>query len=166
MSKLAYAVQNFLLQHSAVTDLLLVDSLGDPAIYVNSPEATIENTGKSMVVINTETGWGANPHNTARFPTIVIDIWSDPTRNPDKSVKRKDADLKAEDIYLAVDKLLHLVDASIPGGGAVYWGTPSQVEQKTGVRVISSSRQNEPSERPAFDNQGAVVWTVRYDVSI
>jgi hypothetical protein len=166
MTKLALAARNLLVQQPTVTSLVGVDDLGDPMIYMNRPEATIENTGTSMIVLYTEDGWGANNHNTARFPTLVVDIWSDPTRNPDKSIKWQDAGLKAEAVYLAVDKFLHLVDASVPGGGAVFWGTPTEVAQKTGVRVVSSSRTNEPSGRPAFDDQGAVLWTVRYDVSI
>jgi hypothetical protein len=166
MTKLVYAVRNMLVQHTEVTSLLGIDDLDDPMIYAYSPEATIENTGKSMIVINVESGWGANDHNTARFPTLVIDIWSDPTRNADLSVQKKDASLKAEAVYEAIDKLLHLVDKSVPGGGAVYWGTATEIANKTGIRINSSARQNEPMERPAFDNQGAVVWTVRYDVSI
>lgn len=166
MTQLSLAARNFLVQQPSVTSLLGVDDLGDFMIYDSRPEATIENTGKSMIVISTENGWGANNHNTARFPTLVVDIWTDPTRNSDNSVKRQDAILKAEAVYLAVDKFLHLVDASVPGGGAVFWGTATQVAQKTGVRITSSVRTNEPDYRPAIDDQGAVVATIRYDVSI
>lgn len=166
MTQLAYAVRNMLVQHPSVTSLLGIDELGDPMIYANQPEATVENTGKCLVVVRTDGGWGANDHNTARFPTLAVDIWADPTRNPDRSVQKQDASLKAEAVYKAIDKLLHLVNASLPGGGSVFWGTEAQILAKTGLRITSSSRNNEPDERPAFDDQGAVIWQVRYNVSI
>lgn len=135
-------------------------------IYANRPEATIENTGSVMIVLTVESGWGANQHNTARFPTLIVDIWADPTRNPDKSVRRQDADLKLEAVYKAIDSFLHLVHAASPGGGSVIWGTESEVENRTGLRIISSSRDNEPDIRSAIDDQGALIGTVRYSVSI
>lgn len=165
MSKLAYAARNLLVQKSSVTALLGSDELG-PWIFVNQPEATIENTGEVMVVIYTEGGWGANDHNTARFPVLIVDIWADPTRHSDNSVRRKDADLKIEEVYLAIDKFLHLVNKSQPGGSAVVWGTASEIANKTGVRIVESARQNEPSLSPAFDNEGALMGRVRYNVQI
>lgn len=166
MTKLAYAARNFLAQQSSVTSLVGTDTQVGEWLFVNVPEATVENSSTCLVVIYTEDGWGANQHNTARFPTLVIDIWADPTRNPDRSVRWRDADLKAEAVYLAIDKHLHRVSNSEPGGASVIWGTAEEIANKTGVRIISSSRVNEPSSRPAFDDQGAVIWTVRYDVSI
>lgn len=166
MTQLVYAARNWLAQQPSVTSLLGVDELGDPMIYANRPEATIENTGSAMVVLTVEGGWGSNQHNDARFPVLTVDIWADPTRNPDKSVKRQDADLKVEAVYKAIDKFLHLTHASTPGGGSVIWGTEEQVENKTGVRIISSVRDNEPDIRPAIDDQGALIGIVRYNISI
>jgi len=166
MTKLVYAARNFLVQQSSVTDLLGIDDLGDPMIYANQPEATIENTGTSMIVITSTTGWGANAHNTARFPTLFVDIWSDPTRNPDNSVKRKDADLKLEKVYEAVDKFLHRVSNSEPGGRSVMWGTATELANRTGLRIISSVRKGEPEINPAFNDEGALIGRIRYDVTI
>jgi len=166
MTQLAYAARNLLAQFPSVTSLLGVDELDDPMLYPNRPEATVENTGKCLVVIRVDGGWGANQHNTARFPTLVVDIWADPTRNSDGSVQMQDASLKAEAVFKAIDKILHQVNNSLPGGGAIYWGTLTQITNKTGVRITSSSRTNDPDERPAFDDQGAVIWQVRYNVSI
>lgn len=166
MTKLVYAARNFLVQQSSVTSLLGVDDLGDPMIYANRPEATIENTGTSMIVITSTTGWGANTHNTARFPTLYVDIWSDPTRNSDLSVKRKDADLKLEAVYEAVDKFLHRVSNSESGGSSVMWGTATELDTRTGLRIISSARQGEPEIGNAFDDEGALIGRVRYNISI
>jgi len=164
-AKLALAATNYLLQQSSVTDLVGEDEAG-PWIFWQAPQATIENTGTSMVVINSVSGWGSNGHNTARFPQLVVDIWTDPTRNSDMSVRRPDAALKAEAVYVALDKFLHLVNADVPGGGSVVWGTAGEIATKTGVRIISSERTNEPSVSPAINDEGAVIATVRYDVSI
>lgn len=166
MTKLVYAARNFLVQQPSVTSLVGVDDLGDPMIYANQPEATIENTQTSMIVLTSPGGWGANDHNTARFPILYVDIWSDPTRNSDLSVRRKDADLKLEKVYEAVDKFFHRVSNSEPGGLSVMWGTAEELETRTGLRIISSTRQGEPDISPAFDNEGALVGRIRYNVSI
>lgn len=165
MTQLAYAAVNYLLQQADVTSLVGSDELG-PWIHANRPEALVENSETVLVVISVENGWGANQHNTARFPTLVVDIWADPTRNAGMDVARYDAELKAEAVYKAIDKHFHRVDNSVPGGGGVYWGTATQIADKTGVRINSSSRENEPNYLPAFDGGGACVATVRYNVSI
>lgn len=166
MTSLAYAARNFLIQQTSVTDLLGKDELNQPMIYANQPEATIENTGSAMVVISVVDGWGANDHNTARFPILTVDIWADPTRNIDLSVKRKDADLKIEKVFLAMDKFLHMMNNSLPGGASVMWGTATELTNRQGTRITSSIRQDEPTIRPAIDDQGAMVGTIRYAVSI
>ena len=166
MTQLVYAVANYLASQPSVTELVGVDDLGDPMIYANRPEATIENTQTSMIVVTSTEGWGANDHNTARFPVLVIDIWSDPTRNDNLTVRQKDADLKIEAVYKAVDKFLHRVHNSEPGGVSVMWGTQEQISTRTGLRIISSSRQNEPDLRPAFNDEGAMMGSIRYHVTI
>jgi hypothetical protein len=164
-AKLALAAVNYLMQQPSVTNQVGSDAEG-PWIFWQAPQATIENTSTSMVVINSVAGWDANPHNTARFPTLVVDIWTDPTRNSDDSVRKPDAALRAEAVYEALDRFLHLVNADVPGGGAVYWGTPEEIASKTGVRIISSERRGEPEVQPALNDEGAVIATVRYNVSI
>ena len=164
MPALARAVVNYLLQQPSVVSTVGMDSQG-PWIFANQPDATIENTGKAMIVVTVDGGWGSNGHNTANFPTIIVDVWADPTRNTDLSVRTKDADLKAELTYKALDKFLHVVNPHV-NGQFIYWGTASQIATKTGVRIISSSRNNEPSYRPAINDEGAVVATVTYDASI
>jgi hypothetical protein len=165
MTKLAYAARNFLAQQESVTSLLGSDDLG-PWIFVNQPEATVENTGDVLVVISSTSGWGANGHNTARFPVLIVDIWADPTRDPaSHAVMRKDADLKVERVFEAIDKFLHLTHRSV-NGDSVIWGTPDQVTNRTGVRIIASERQDEPTMRPAFNDEGAIMGSVRYNVSI
>lgn len=166
MTALAVAARNYLAQQSDVTSLLGSDAIFPSWIFVDTPEVNIESTSKAMLVVSVVDGWaGSNDHNTARFPRLLIDIWVDPTRNPDKSVREKDASVRAEAIYKAIDKHLHVVHASLPGGASIVWGTPMQILDKTGVRIVSSKRDAEPSYSPAFDDQGAVLATVRYNVT-
>lgn len=166
MTELAYAARNYLLQQSSVTSLIGDDANGE-WIFVDRPEARVENSQTSLIVITTEGGWGANEHNTARFPTLVVDIWSDPERDPaTNAVISQDAKLKAEAVYKAIDKVLHQVHNARPGGASVMWGTAEQITNKTGVRIVTSSRTNEPDYRPTFDNAGGVIATIRYNLSI
>lgn len=165
MSTLARAAVNFLLQQPSVVATVGEDSLG-PWIFANQPDATIENSGDAMIVISSLNGWGANEHNTARFPQLIVDIWADPTRGTDLSVLTRDADLKVEAVFKAVDKFFHQLDNSAPNGGAIYWGTATQISNKTGVRIISSKRVDEPDVRAALNDEGALIGTVRYNVSI
>lgn len=166
MTRLTLAARAFLLQQPTVTSLVGTDDLGDPMIYANQPEATIENTSTSMIVITSTDGWGANEHNTARFPILYVDIWSDPTRNADLSVRRRDADSKLEKVYLAVDKFFHLVHQSAPGGASIMWGTAQEIQNRTGQRIITSTRKNEPDINPALNSEGTLIGRVRYDLTI
>lgn len=165
MTQLVYAATDFLLNQPSVTSLVGENDIGF-WIFANTPYATIENTGKAMVVLTVTNGWGANEHNTARFPTLNVDIWADPTRHPDRSVAEQDADVKVEEVYKAIDKFFHLVNASLPGGASVMWGTPEQIATRTGVRINSSSRVNEPEISPALNDDGALIARIRYNVSI
>ena len=167
MTSLALAARNYLAEKSDLTALLGSNGLFPTWIFVDSPEENIETTGKAMVVISVLDGWaGANEHNTARFPRLTVDIWVDPTRNPDGSVRKKDAKIRAEAIYKVIDKYLHLVSKSLPDGSSIFWGTPAQIADKTGTRVVSSVRDGEPSYSPAFDDQGAYMATLRYNVTV
>ena len=167
MTSLALAARNYLAEKTDLTALLGSSAVFPAWIFVDTPEVNIESTGKAMVVVSVLDGWaGANEHNTAAFPRITIDIWVDPTRNPDGSVRRKDAKARAEVIYKSINKYLHLVSKSLPDGSSIFWGTLPQIENKTGVRIVSSVRDAEPSYAPAFDDQGAYMATLRYNVIV
>lgn len=167
MTALARAARNYLAQQPEVAALLGSDEVWDSWIFVGTPEVNIESTSKAMVVLFVDGGWaGANSYNTARFPRIVVDIWVDPTRSDDGSVFRKDAEERAEEIYKAIDRHLHLVHNSLPGGEFIYWGTREQIEEKTGERIVGSTRSGEPDYAPAFDNLGATIARVNYNVSV
>lgn len=173
MTSLTKAARNFLAQKLSVTTLLGDGSVDDADadwdtwIFMDSPEINIEGTGKAMIVLSVEGGWaGANIHNTARFPQLYVDVWVDPTRNLDGSVAIKDAKMRVEEILNAVDDFLHMVNNSTPDGKFVFWGTSSEIANRTGKLIISSVRNGEPTYRQAFDDQGAWMGTVRYNIEI
>lgn len=167
MTAVSLAARNYLAQKVNVTSLLGSSDLWSTWIFDSKPEELVEQTGKALVVLSVTDGWaGANDHNTASFPRLTVDIWVDPTRNVDGSVKQKDAEIKAEKIYKMIDTYLHMVHPSTPAGLSIYWGTATEIANRTGVRVISSKREAEPIYRPAFDAEGACVATVRYNLTV
>lgn len=167
MTTLAYAARNFLAQQSSVTSLLGDDALWDTWIFVDAPQALVEKSQTCLIVITEENGWAnANDYNTARFPRLQLDIWADPTRNADGSVQKKDAKLKIEAVYNAVDKYLHLVDNSLPSGAFHKWGTAAQIANGTAKRIVSSKRSGEPSYSATFDNTGGYMARLYYNVEV
>lgn len=167
MTALSLAARNYLAAQPDVIALLGGDTTWSTWIFEDSPRVLVENSGSVMIVVSEDGGWaGANEYNTARFPRLLIDIWADPTRNPDGSVRKKDAKKKIDAVYKAVDKCLHLVHKSLPGGLSIQWGTAEQMAERTGLRIDGSVRSGEPSYDPTFDNEGGYMARVVYNVSI
>lgn len=72
------------------------------------PFRDVENTSTSAVVLMVQDAWAsANRHNTALFPQLVVLIYSDLTRNPDKTPLRRDARARCERIFRVVDRVFH-----------------------------------------------------------
>lgn len=164
---LSLAARNYLASQPSVTSLVGSDSTWGPWIFEDRPRLIVENTGKCLIVVTKDGSWAsANDYNTARFPRLIIDIWADPTRNADGSLRKEDAKAKIEAVYKAVDKCLHLVNKSLPGGISVMWGTSAQVANRTGIRIDASTRSGEPEYSPTFGNEGGYMGRVVYNVSI
>lgn len=168
MSDLTLAARNYLAQQPSVTSLLGSDTLWDTWIFADEPYALVENSQSVLIVITQEGGWASpNMHNTMQFPRLLIDIWADPTRNPaTNAVRVKDAKIKINAVYNAVDKFLHTVNLDVPGGGSIYWGTATQIFEKTGSRIQGSQRLGEPEFSPVMDGNGAYMGRVIYGVTI
>lgn len=168
MSVLAHAAQNMLAQKSSVTSLLGSNAIWSTWIFVDSPNAMVENTQSCLVVISQNGSWAnANDHNTARFPQLIVDVWADPTRNSDGSVKKPDAKNKVVRVFDQIDKYLHLVNKSNPDGSSIVWGTASEIANKTGVRISDSVRASGDIEfSPTFDNKGGWMGRMYYNISV
>lgn len=167
MTDLSLAVRNLLAQDTGLTALLGKSQSWPTWIFDERPvNVKVENTGKCLIVINEGPQWTEpNQHNTMKFPTILVDIWADPTRNTDKSVKMFDATKKIEDIQDFVDKHLHLVDPGDASGNPRIWGTAQQIATKTGVIVTGSFRRSGPEFSPIRDAEDAYMGRLIYGIN-
>lgn len=168
MTELSLAARNFLAQDERVTSLLGRSASWDTWIFSEVPYAKIENTQRCLVVISEGPPWtDMNPHNRLYFPTLRVDIWADPTRNPsDNSVRIEDAKDKAIEVMRAIDWSMHLVDPGRPSDGMPYmWGTAEQISQKTGIVVTGSFKDSGPEFSPIKDSPGSWMARVVYAVN-
>lgn len=167
MAQLAYDVRNYLAQQKDLTDLLASSPNWGTWIYADKPLGKIENTGKALVVIS-ENGSSdsSNSHNTLAFPRLYVDVWADPTRNPDGSVRQQDADIKIGKIHKLLSKYLHLVDNGTRQGMPICWGNQAQMLTYTGSLINSSQRDGEPTYYDVADGNGARMGSVTYSVSV
>lgn len=167
MTTLSLAARNLAAQDPAVTALLGSSTNWATWIFSDQPYVTIENKQKVMVVI-TENGNHSSPnlHNTMRFPRMLVDIWADPTRNSDNSVKTPDAKDKIEAVVKVLNRLFHTVDNSDSRGMPLIWGTQAQIASKTGVVVLGSTQLNGPEFSPVSDSNGAWMGRVTYGVNL
>jgi hypothetical protein len=163
---LTLSIRNFLAQKHDLTALLGSDSKWDTWIFADEPFAKIERTGRSMVVITKEGGWTApNEHNTMKFPRVYVDVWSDPDRNRDGSVKRNNARNKIDAVHDAIAQYLHTVSMH-SNGRFLCWGNREQMDTMTGLIVLGSVRQNEPDYSPVADGNGAWMGRVSYGINL
>lgn len=167
MTKLSLDARNFLAQDTALRALLGRSASWDTWIFSDKPVGVkVEGTQKCLIVINENGGHAApNEHNTMRFPLMIVDVWADPTRNADGSVKQDDAKDKIEVIFARLKKHFHTVHLSRPNGLPYIWGTDAQITQKTGSIVLGSIQLDEPDYSPVLDGNGAWMGRVRYGVN-
>ena len=168
MTDLSLAARNFLAQDADLRALLGRSASWDTWIFDQSPiNVRVENTSRCLIVVNEEGQWTSpNPHNTMRFPRLVVDIWADPTRNQDRTVQLFDAKSKVEDIVKIVDRKFHRVDPGTPDGRPLILGTAEQILAKTGVVVTGILRSSGPDYSPIRDCEGAFMGRLVYDVNV
>jgi len=167
MTALSLAARNLLAQQPDLTALLAKSPSWDTWIAAEEPVGmAIENTSKCMIVISEGDPWTIpNDYNTASFPTLLVDIWADPTRNQDnKSVRIQDAKDKILAISNQVKRHMHRVDSGSEAGGIIFWGTASQIASRTGVPIFSSKLARGPRFEPVQDSTGS--WMGRYVYNI
>jgi predicted metal-dependent RNase len=163
--RLTLSIRNYLAQQPEVTSLLGHDDTWDTWIFADKPYAQIEKTGKAMLVIQMDNGWTApNPHNTMKFPRIYVDVWADPDRNKDGSVKKSNADDKIIKVQDAVMKFLHTVSMNMHGKPIV-WGTAAQMKTYTGVIINGSAKTTETVFNDVTDGGGARMGSSVYGVN-
>ena len=155
MTRVTMAVRNLLAQDTDLRALLGSSQHWDTWIFDSKPYVRLENKSKALIVINEDGQWAQpNQYSTQRFPRLLIDVWADPTRNDDLSVKRDDAQDKIEAITALVNKHLHTVSLHIDGH-PIIWGTADEMANFTGLMVMGSSWLTGPTYSPVSDAQGA-----------
>lgn len=168
MTPLTKAMRNELARDPELTALLGSSTTWPTWIFLDKPSVKFENSQKCLIVISTyDNMWTQmNLHNTQEFPTVEIDVWADPTRNPDNSMKVDDAEDKITAVHKLILKHFHTVNMSRPGGGMLNWGTQAQVDAKTGIWVSASHLIDGPRINDVTNVQGAKVATYRYGVNL
>lgn len=160
------AARNLLASQPSVIALIGTAPDWGPAVFNDEPTVTVENSQKALIVVTESGSWaGANLHNTASFPRLIVDIWADPDRNPDKSVRVQNAKEKINAVHKEVKKFLHTVNMSDDEGRPIMWGTPEQIEDRTGYRIHGSQFLTGPEFYPVRDGNGAFMGTFIYGVS-
>lgn len=167
MTTLSLAARNMLIQDVTLTALLGRSSTWSSWVFDQKPLGVkVEGTSRCLIVVNEGSPWTSpNEHNTMKFPTLLVDIWADPTRNDDKSVKHWDADTKIENIQDELDRLLHLVDPGTSHGMPYVWGTAAQVATQTGVVIAGCLRISGPEISPIRDSDGSFMGRLTYGVN-
>lgn len=119
---------------------------------------SLEGTSESMIVVSQNGSWAtANPHNTMRFPKLQVEIFTDPERNTLKNPTGRTTEVRALEVYEALDPLLHM-----PYGGEVTWGADT-----VAVRILGSKRTfGEPEILPVPEGDGMIRVRQMYEVSL
>lgn len=166
MTQLTLAIRNLLAQDAELRALLGKSASWDTWIFSEELIGVkVEGTQKCLIVVAEDDTWTSpNEHNTMRFPQVFVDIWADPTRNANKSIRQFDAKDKIEAIQPLIDRHLHLVDGANSEGKPRIWGTEEQIANKTGIVVTGSQRLNGPRYSPIRDSEGS--WMGRFTYGI
>lgn len=128
----------------AVLDSFEVDGGSMPGLWQYRLFAQMEGTSGTACVIDSDGGWaGANPHNTLRFPRLMVTIWADPIRDMgSNAVDPGEVQRRAIRAFWAVDARLHR-----PQGGSQLWGS---------LRTVDCVRLTEPTMYVVPDGDGLV----------
>lgn len=168
MTKLSLGARNLLAQDPDLTALLGRSKSWDTWIFSDKPVGVkVEGTQRCLIVITEPEPWTApNAHNTLTFPKLYVDIWADPTRNSDGSVKVDDAKDKIEVIVKHVRRHLHTVDMANSNGMPLIWGTAEEIASKTGAVVTASQLLDGPSYSPIRDSEGSWMGRLTFGANV
>jgi hypothetical protein len=74
---------------SDFTSLLGTNSVFPFWLFQHNLHVVVESTSKEAAVLQVEGNWtSANNHNSARFPRLHLEVYSDPTRDANRNVVR------------------------------------------------------------------------------
>lgn len=136
----------------AAVDEFQIGGQLSPGIWGYRTWTRMEGGSKTAAVIAHDGGWATpNPHNTLRFPRIVLNIWADPVRDAQKNDVDPWVQRRANNTFEIIDKHLHRT-----GGPEVWWGS---------IRVVSCVRMTEPMRYPTSDGDGLIRLQAYYAVT-
>lgn len=166
MTQLTLAMRNELAKDPAITALVGGGATFPDWIFADKSYGKVENSQTSMIVISQDGQWAPpNQHNTMRFPRIFVDVWSDPTRNDDNSVRVDDADDKIEKLHTLISKHFHTVNMN-NDGQIIQWGSQQDFLTGRGVYIAGSARQQETSYSDIQNGNGGRMGTAVYGVNL
>ena len=147
-------IYTYLLGANNVVSLLGSSDSGTPFLYNGKIYHTMAGTQSCAVVIANGGGWaGSNTSNTAEFPRVQIQIWSDPPRDDDGQVTLpEEARTRAFAVYQQINGLLH-----IPFSKVINFGN---------VLAFGSLRAGEPAWDQRNENDHLGILTVFYNISM
>jgi len=174
MAKLSLAARNMFVQLPEVKTRIIGGSIGsDPTwndgwVFDTQIPVILDDKSAKAVIVFTEGNWQEpNPHNTAKFPLLMMDIWAAPTRDLENSIVSYDADDLIEDILKDVFPYFHTVNKDVPGeqgnsfipymgapGMIRYWGTEQQIADRSGYPIIGSQLINMSEFRDVESGNG------------
>lgn len=149
------AVRQMLAQEISVTSLLGSDSNFDTWLFQDKLQAKVGGSGTCAVVLFLDGNWTSpNAYSTAKFPRICTMIYADPARDSAGNLTNDDTRSKILDVHEALDAFLHR-----PSMETVNWGSPA-------VRIIGSTRLNEPYPRPWIDTEDGGTAQIFYGLGV
>jgi hypothetical protein len=129
---------------SAVRRKLLADStvtayVGN-RIYINRLEEPVAPAGHRALVIHRGPGWAETEHYEGaggEFPTLILDAWSDNTRDADDEILRTDRLTNSRAVWRAAHRVLHN-----PRPGQI-WGANGS---NPGLLIVTSTLWIHPTD--------------------
>jgi hypothetical protein len=153
---LAGAIAQYLTLFPDIVSLVGQDATGI-WIYQQHLFKIVKGTSQSAIVVTTGPAWAPpNTHNTAKFPRVSIEVYSDVQRDSSGQLLVPDAEITCERILWAIDRHMHR-----PQGGIL----PVSVGDQH-LRVLTSTRMTEPVYAPLSDGEGVVGGLVEYATTV
>lgn len=186
MTQLTLAARNMIVQTPEFKNLVSsgliarTSTYPEGAAFDGKPTIQVEKlNGKGFLVFTVGRGWNSlNMHNTLRFPTLYIDIWMSAQRNTDQSVREYDADNRIEKVVKAILPYFHATNPDVAGeeGDPLipymgrpseirYWGTATEIQNKTGVPIFHSYCEEEPDFRDVTNDIGSRMARLEINVT-
>lgn len=168
---LALSMRNEAARHPHIAELLGSSNTWDVWAFEERPQVNLEQTQSALIVfVSKGTGVPVSDSSFFKAQEIDIDIWADSTRNPDGSIRVRDADDKIEAITDALNTIFHTVNLSAVGadgqstGQLRKWGTEQEVQERRALNVLGSTHVASSRLRDVKDQEGARMVTQTYAV--